>query len=266
MILIHIYYKQQQCHWSGSAMEILGISKLTVIGSDNGLLLDWRQAIIWTNAGTLWIWPLGINFKGILIEIHISSFKKIHLKMLSVKCDPFCHGLNVLTSSICVDETPLKRPPLRVVLNTRLSLTWVSVITSSQLIYIKPLDIFFLNCKWVSSDRTQWILKGPSLASNTKDDLNYPVKIYLFLTNFCIFLLASFLFKKNSNSFFFPPKTLKKTNVFTADQSCVEPLASSDPHKLPYLCQTCHPILLLLIITPHPTQLYSHELISSFCT
>ena len=38
------------------------VSELTVIGSDNGLFPDLRQAIIWTNAGMLWIGPLGINF------------------------------------------------------------------------------------------------------------------------------------------------------------------------------------------------------------
>ena len=46
-------------------------SKLTIIGSDNGLSPGRRQAIIWTNAGTciLLIGPLGTNFSEILIEI-----------------------------------------------------------------------------------------------------------------------------------------------------------------------------------------------------
>ena len=34
-----------------------------------------RQAIIWTNAGTLLTGPLGTNFSEILIEIHIYLFK-----------------------------------------------------------------------------------------------------------------------------------------------------------------------------------------------
>ena len=34
------------------------IRKLTIIGSDNGLLPERRQAIIWTNAGMLLIGPL----------------------------------------------------------------------------------------------------------------------------------------------------------------------------------------------------------------
>ena len=72
-------------------------SKLTIIGSDNGLLPGRRQAIIWTNAGILLIGPLGTNFNEILLEIHIISFKKIHLKMSSGKWRPSCLGLNVLT-------------------------------------------------------------------------------------------------------------------------------------------------------------------------
>ena len=67
----------------------------TIIGSDNGLSPDRRQAIIWTNAGILLIWPLGTNFSETLIEIHIFSFKKMHLKMSSGKWRPFCLGLNV---------------------------------------------------------------------------------------------------------------------------------------------------------------------------
>ena len=40
----------------------ISVSKLTTIGSDNGLSPGRRQAIIWTNAGILLIWPLGTNF------------------------------------------------------------------------------------------------------------------------------------------------------------------------------------------------------------
>ena len=69
-------------HW-GRVTHIC-VSKLTIIGSDNGLSLDRRQAIIWTNAGLLLIGPLGTNFSEILIEILTFSFKKMRLKMLSV--------------------------------------------------------------------------------------------------------------------------------------------------------------------------------------
>ena len=73
------------------------VSKLTIIGSDNGLSPDLHQAIIWTNAGLLLIGPLGTNFGEILIEILTFSFKKMSLKVSSAKRLPFCLGLNVLS-------------------------------------------------------------------------------------------------------------------------------------------------------------------------
>ena len=85
-------------HW-GRVTHIC-VSKLTIMGSDNGLSPDRRQAIIWTNAGILLIGPLETNFSEILIEIHTFSFKKMHLKMSSGKWRPFCLGLNVLNRSI----------------------------------------------------------------------------------------------------------------------------------------------------------------------
>ena len=81
-------------HWDRVTHTCLG--KLTSIGSDNGLSPGRRQAIIWTSAGILSIGPLGTNFSEILIGIQTFSFKKMHLKMSSVKWRPFCLGLNVL--------------------------------------------------------------------------------------------------------------------------------------------------------------------------
>ena len=72
------------------------VSKLTIIGSDNGLSPGRRQAIIWTNAGILLIGPLGTNFSEILIKIHTFSFKKMWLKVSTAKWRPSCLGLNVL--------------------------------------------------------------------------------------------------------------------------------------------------------------------------
>ena len=66
------------------------------IDSDNGLSPGRHQAIIWTNVRILLIGPLGTNFSEIVIEIHISSFKKMLLKMSSEKWRPFCLGFNVL--------------------------------------------------------------------------------------------------------------------------------------------------------------------------
>ena len=84
----------QITHW-GRVTHIC-VSKLTIIGSDNGLSPDRRQAIIWTNAGLLLIGPLGTNLIEILIEIRTFSFKKMHLKVSSAKRQPFCLGLNVI--------------------------------------------------------------------------------------------------------------------------------------------------------------------------
>ena len=72
------------------------VSKLTIIGSDDGLSPDRHQAIMLTNAGILLIGPLGTNFSEIFIKIHAFSFKKMHLKMSSGKWRPFCLGLHVL--------------------------------------------------------------------------------------------------------------------------------------------------------------------------
>ena len=76
------------------------ISKLTIIGSDNGLSSGRYQAIIWSNCGILLIGPLRKKFIEILIEIPTFSFKKIHLKMSSGTWRPFCLGLNMLTMGI----------------------------------------------------------------------------------------------------------------------------------------------------------------------
>ena len=81
-------------HWD--RVTHICVSKLTIIGSDNGSSPSRRQAIIWTNVGMLLIGPLGTNFSEILIEIYIISSKKMHLKLSSAKRWPFCLGHNVL--------------------------------------------------------------------------------------------------------------------------------------------------------------------------
>ena len=57
-----------------------------------------RQAIIWTNAGIFVIEPTEKNFNGILIEIITFSFKNMHLKLSSVKWQPFFQGFNALVN------------------------------------------------------------------------------------------------------------------------------------------------------------------------
>ena len=82
-------------HWGRE--KFIWVSKLTIIGSDNGLAPWRRQAIIWTSAGILLIRSLGINASEILIEINIFSFKKMHLTISSgnrPQCDDWTcrHG------------------------------------------------------------------------------------------------------------------------------------------------------------------------------
>ena len=91
-------------HW-GQVTHIC-VNKLAIIGSDNGLLPGWHQAIIWTNDGILLTGTLGTNLSEILSEIHTFSFKKMHLKMTSAKWRPFCLGLNVLNVILyqCISE------------------------------------------------------------------------------------------------------------------------------------------------------------------
>ena len=91
-------------HW-GRVTHIC-VSKLTIIGSDNGLSPGRRQAIIWTNAGILSIRNLGTNFSEIFSEIHAFSFKKMHWKMSSAKWRPLCLGLNVLKTYHSLQQCP----------------------------------------------------------------------------------------------------------------------------------------------------------------
>ena len=89
---INVFYQcnsvhEMLSHW-GQVTHIC-VSKLSILGSDNGLSPDRRQAIIWTNAEILLMWPLGTNFWEILVEINTFPFKKMHLKMSSGKWRPF---------------------------------------------------------------------------------------------------------------------------------------------------------------------------------
>ena len=75
-------------------MRHICVGNLTINGSDNGLSPGRCQPIIWTKAGIFFIGPLGINFRE--IDILTFLFKKMQLKVLSVKWHPFCLRLNVL--------------------------------------------------------------------------------------------------------------------------------------------------------------------------
>ena len=84
------------------------VGKLTIIGSNNGLSPERRQAIIWTIAGILLIGLLETNFSEVLIDIQTFSLKKIRLKMSSAKCSSFRLGLNVLIKFMSLHLTKIK--------------------------------------------------------------------------------------------------------------------------------------------------------------
>ena len=76
-------------HW-GRVMHIC-VSKLTIIGSDNGLSPGRRQAVIWINAGILLIGPLGTNlYWNSNIFIQENAFESVICKMVAILSQPQC--------------------------------------------------------------------------------------------------------------------------------------------------------------------------------
>ena len=96
-------------HWGG--VKHISVGKLTIIGSDNGLSPGQRQAIIWTNDGILVTGPPVPNFTETSIKIHIFSFKKMHLNMLSGNCWLSCLSLYVLLIPVGHSHLPPTAPP-----------------------------------------------------------------------------------------------------------------------------------------------------------
>ena len=81
-------------HWGRETHICVGDP--IIIGSDNGLSPDRRQAINLTNDIILLIVPLRTNFSEIVIEVQTFSFNIMRSKVSSAKWRPFCLGLNVL--------------------------------------------------------------------------------------------------------------------------------------------------------------------------
>ena len=77
------------------------VSNLTIIGSDNGLSPGWRQAIIWTNAGILFIGPFGTNQwnfnRNSNIFIQENAFESVICEMVAIlswsQCVKMSHSL-----------------------------------------------------------------------------------------------------------------------------------------------------------------------------
>ena len=86
-------YRMVLTHW-GRRTHIC-LSKLTIIGSDNGLSPGRHQAIIWTNAWIILIRALGTNFSEILGEIHAfliqeNAFENVVCKIATMLSRPQC--------------------------------------------------------------------------------------------------------------------------------------------------------------------------------
>ena len=81
-------------HWGQVTHKC--VSKLTIIGSDNGLSPGRRQAIIWTNDGILLIGPLATNVSVILIENSYIFFQENAFENIVWKMAAICLGLNVV--------------------------------------------------------------------------------------------------------------------------------------------------------------------------
>ena len=90
-------YPLHLIHWG--RVTYIYIGKVTSIGLDDGLSPGRCQAIIWTNAGILLIWPLGTNFSEIFIKIDTFSLSKMHLKMSSG------NGGHFVSVSMCSEQT-----------------------------------------------------------------------------------------------------------------------------------------------------------------
>ena len=97
----------------------MGVGKLIVIVSDNGLSPGRRQASIWTNARTLLI---RTNFSNILIGIQLFLFKKSHLRS----------GIHFVSASMCQSISDL----------LQLSKIYVSVLHNTSDPYIERCDFY----------------------------------------------------------------------------------------------------------------------------
>ena len=99
----YLFFDSSLTHW-GRVMHLC-ISKLTIIGSDNGLSPGWYQAFIWTNTGILLIRTLGTKFNEILTHSRKCIWKWClenggHFVSASM-CQSFAHTLqlcNIWTS------------------------------------------------------------------------------------------------------------------------------------------------------------------------
>ena len=97
-------------HW-GRVTQIY-VSKLTIIGSENGLSPDWHQAIIWTNDGLLLSGPLGTNFSEILtfsfMSLCIQTVFTLYHKLLAMYHFIITPGKHQLSSGVLFESAGLE--------------------------------------------------------------------------------------------------------------------------------------------------------------
>ena len=105
-------------------------SNLTSIAADNGLILNRRQAIIWTNAGILLIGPCATNFIEILIEI--PAFKNFVCEMAVILSRPRCFNC------FCMDRS--------------LSFVWKNLLCHLMVAKWEKLQSIFVSTKQFSTE------------------------------------------------------------------------------------------------------------------
>ena len=167
------------------------VSKLTIIGSDNGLSPGRRQAIIWTNGGILVIGPLGTNSE-IWIKIGRFSLKKMHLKNTGCKPDscftfsvsPEWCGWNPKDANLVVPAKSCRTSSLEELnLNTE-----IMIRPHSEMIMCINLIIFIVINRCIENkDYSSWFSESPFLEipefPSTRDwseenvDVTAPAKI-----------------------------------------------------------------------------------------
>ena len=121
-ILSMITKQSNLTHW-GQVTHIC-VSKLSIIGSDNGLSPGRRQAIIWTSAGILLTGTLGTKFsagnlnRNLYIFIQEHAFENIVWKMATILsrsqcvkgiCESWRYDLETLsiTLALCEGNPPV---------------------------------------------------------------------------------------------------------------------------------------------------------------
>ena len=83
------------------------VSKLTIIGSDNGLSPGRLHAIIWDIAGILLSGPLGTNLSKLLSEIRTSHSRRCIWKCRLRNGDNFVSASCVMIQPFSVLELPI---------------------------------------------------------------------------------------------------------------------------------------------------------------